>query len=83
MTPEQPPTRLEAAASRAEALFILLLVAGAFTAVTGWGPGIVLMLAGFGGVLAGHLAVGIAAYRRVMSRSWPRVPPSPEDDDDW
>ena len=36
----------------------------------------------FAAVLATHLLVGVAEYRRTMQRPWPDVPPLSDDDDD-
>jgi hypothetical protein len=79
---ELRPMGVEAAAAGAAVPFHGLFLVGAFAAVVGWEPGVVVMLAGFVGLLGAHLAAGIAAYRRIMSRPWPRVPPL-EDDDEW
>jgi hypothetical protein len=76
------PTRLEAAVRVGDVLFTAALGTGAFAAVLGWTPGVVLLLAGFAGHLAGHVALGVAGYRRVMRRPWPPVRPL-ADDDDW
>jgi hypothetical protein len=75
-------TRLAALIGVADNVFTLLMVVGAVSALAGWFPGIYLVLAGFGGHLAGHLLVGVAGYRDVMSRPWPQVSPL-DDDDDW
>lgn len=70
-------------AGLAETLWTVLLLVGAVSAVF-WQPGLWLMLAGFVGLVAGHLAIGVAGYRSVMRRSWPSVEPiDPDDDDDW
>jgi len=58
-----------------------LLFAGLGSAIVGWEPGVFVALAAFGGLLGGHLLVGLAGYRRVMSRPWPRVEPISRDDD--
>lgn len=60
----------------------LLLLAGAVISAAGEDLGAVVLLAGLGAMLLGHLLVGVAGYRRVMRRPWPPVEPLP-DDDDW
>jgi hypothetical protein len=62
-------------------IVVLALYAGAFSAIF-WAPGIFVALGAVGGLLIGHLIVGVVAYRRVMSRPWPKVKPL-EDDEDW
>jgi hypothetical protein len=37
-------------------------------------------VAGLTAACAGHLTVGVSAYRRVMAREWPDVPPLLDDD---
>ena len=69
-------------ATFARLAFSAATVAGALTAVAGWRPGVVIMLAGFVGTLAAHLLVGISGYRRAMRRPWPDVRPL-VDEDEW
>jgi Flp pilus assembly protein TadB len=42
-----------------------------------------LMLAGLAGFAVAEILFGVFAYRRVMRRPWPKVPPLVDDDDDW
>jgi hypothetical protein len=60
----------------------VLLAVGLLTALAGWELGASVAVAALVGVLASHVVVGALAYRRVMSRPWPDVPPV-VDDDDW
>lgn len=62
--------------------FFLLVIIGIYASLLGWRPGAYLGLVGLAGHLLGHLAAAVGAYRRVMSRPWPEVPPL-ADDDDW
>jgi hypothetical protein len=75
-------TSLARLVGAADSLFTLLILVGALAAIAGWLPGIYLALAGFFGYLADHLIVGVAGYREVMRRPWPKVRPL-DDDDDW
>jgi hypothetical protein len=34
-------------------------------------------------VVVASVARGVARYRSVMRRSWPKVPPGEDDDDEW
>jgi hypothetical protein len=63
--------------------FSLLIYAGVPVMLFAQRLGVFLMLAGFSGVFACHLAVGIVGYRHTMRRPWPKVPPIQDDDDDW
>jgi hypothetical protein len=74
------PSRLSAVVARISLVWTILLVGGAYAGVLGWRPGAFLMLAAVCFRIAGHLAVGISEYRRIMRRPWPKVPPL---DDDW
>ena len=69
-------------ATRARALFAAVTVAGAVAAILESEAGVALILVGVVGTLAAQLAVGVAGYRRAMSRPWPRVRPL-DDEDDW
>ncbi len=60
--------------------FAALLLLGAFVAAGGSELGAWLLLAGLVGLVAGHTAISIVAYRRTMSRPWPAVAPLPDDD---
>jgi hypothetical protein len=40
------------------------------------------MLTAVIGSISCHLVIGVAAYRSVMKRPWPKVAPL-DDDDDW
>ncbi|MGH3071775.1 MAG: hypothetical protein ACRDNB_05835 [Gaiellaceae bacterium] len=73
--------RLGRSAGTALLLFDLLLFAGAGAAALEWRPGAALMIAGVAGLIAVHLLIGAAGYRRVMRRPWPKVPPLQDDDD--
>ena len=80
-------TRLELAWAYLSAFlnlaFNVVLWTGAFVAALGWRPAALLLLIAVFGLSATHLAVGVVAYRRTMSRPWPAVSPVPADDDDW
>ena len=62
-------------------LFDVLLFAGAGAAALAWRPAAAVMVAGLAGVIGVHLLVGVAGYRTVMQRPWPKVPPLQDDDD--
>jgi hypothetical protein len=59
-----------------------VLLVGAYGALLEWRPGAYLLIAALTLSVAANLAVGVLAYRRTMSRPWPRVQPL-TDDDDW
>jgi hypothetical protein len=61
---------------------LLLGVIGGYAALLGWRDGVFLMLAWALLTFAWHLTVGIATYRSVMTRPWPRVAPLEDDDRD-
>ena len=52
-----------------------------FSAVLGWRPGGWLLVVAVCERILLDLAVGVTAYREVMSRPWPQVPVL--TDDDW
>lgn len=82
VTREEPYSRrMVVIASGARMLGNLVLLGGAFAAATGSRVGIGAMAAGFFGILAVDVAVGITSYRRTMRAPWPTV--APVDDDDW
>ena len=58
------------------------LTVGGFSAALGWRPGAWLLLGAVGAHIALDVAVGVTAYRDVMSRPWPPVAPL-RDDEDW
>jgi hypothetical protein len=60
----------------------VLVVVGGAGALAGWKTAAWMLVAGVAGAAVGHLAIGLAAYRRTMRGPWPRVAPMP-DDDDW
>jgi len=62
--------------------FFLLLIIAIGAGLFGWRTGAHLTLVGLTGHLLCHLAVGATAYRRVMARPWPEVPPL-GDDEEW
>ena len=75
-------SRLDRFWARALLVGDVALVAGALVAITtGATFAAVVLLAVVVGRLGIDLAVGIAGYRRVMRRRWPRVEPLPDDDD--
>jgi hypothetical protein len=76
------PAAIAVAAAYLAYVWTALLCVGGFGAAVGWRPGVVLMLAGVIGFVAGHLIMGVTEYRRIMRRPWPKVRPL-EDDDDW
>lgn len=73
--------RMVVVASGARTLGSLALLGGALAAATGSWVGIGAMAAGFVGMLAADLAVGIVSYRRTMRAPWPTV--APVDVDEW
>lgn len=60
---------------------LLLVLAGACLAPTGWDIAAVLIVAGLLCHLTGHLGASFLRYRGVMNRPWPQVTPLAEDDD--
>jgi hypothetical protein len=62
-------------------VFTGALIVGMFLLAAEWRPAAVLVVGALGGLIAGHLALGAVAYRRVMRRPWPQV--APLQDDDW
>jgi hypothetical protein len=73
-------TRTERVLTLLEAPLALLIFAGAGGAVAGWRGGVFLAVGAALAGLGAHVARGIASYRRVMSRPWPRVQPLADDD---
>jgi len=59
--------------------FTALLLIGAFVAAGGSRAGAWLLLAALSGLVVSHLAISVVAYRRTMSRPWPRVQPLRDD----
>ena len=66
-------------AGQAVGTICVLAILPAF--VVGWYDVVLVAAVGVAVQFAADLAVGIAAYRFVMSREWPRV--APLDDDEW
>jgi hypothetical protein len=64
-------------------LFPWALTIGGFSAVLGWRPGAWIMVGAVCERIASNVLAAVAAYREVMSRPWPAVPPLTDDDDDW
>ena len=60
----------------------LMIIGGMYAAFV-WRPAAFVMLAGAILQLAMHQVLGLAVYRRVMGRPWPKVAPLEDDDDDW
>lgn len=58
------------------------ILAGFLTAIAGWRIGAFVMLGAVCLDFTWHLAAGIAGYRSVMRRPWPKVAPL-DDDDEW
>lgn len=58
------------------------MMVGFLTSALRWKPGAYLLLIAVAGEIAAHLVVGVAEYRRVMSRPWPAVNPLGDDDED-
>ena len=74
-------SRLDRFWARALLVGDVALVAGALVAITTGATFAAVVLLAVVGRLGIDLAVGIAGYRRVMRRRWPRVEPLPDDDD--
>jgi hypothetical protein len=83
MDKDDRPAGVAIAAAWLSYLWTVLLFGGGFAAVLGSRPGVFVMLAGFFGFVAGHLAMGLTEYHRIMSRPWPEVSPLDDDEDDW
>jgi hypothetical protein len=83
MENQDRPARSAIAAAYLSYVWTALLCVGGFGAALGWRPGVVFMLAGVSGFVAGHLIMGLTEYRRIMRRPWPKVSPLDDDDDDW
>jgi hypothetical protein len=64
-------------------IFTGLILVGVLIALLGATWGIVLTLAGLFAYFLLNIAVGIIGYRGLIRRSWPKVPPIEDDDDDW
>jgi hypothetical protein len=75
-------TRTIRLATHARSAFALLTLIGALAAAADRRAGAWALVAGFVGTLAAQLVMGIAGYRRVMSRPWPDVRPL-ADEDEW
>jgi hypothetical protein len=60
-----------------------VILGGIYAAAAGWRPAAWILIASVTTLVAGHIWISTAAYRRTMSRPWPRVEPLPDDDDDW
>lgn len=74
-------TRAERGSLLAAACGHLAIATGIAGGLLGWQGGARLALAGLTAVVAAHFLVGASAYRRVMARAWPDVPPL--EDEDW
>ena len=75
-------SRLDRFWARALLIGDVALVAGAVVAITtGATVAAVVLVAVVLARLAIDLAVGVAGYRRVMRRPWPRVEPLVDDDE--
>ena len=59
----------------------LAMLGGGYSAVLGWHPGAYIAIGGMVCLIASHSLLGVIAYRRVMSRPWPKVAPLSDDDD--
>lgn len=57
-----------------------VMLVGIYGALMNWRIGAYLAVAGVFGMIAGHVVIGLIAYRRVMARPWPKVPPLSNDD---
>ncbi|MEO5576794.1 MAG: hypothetical protein ABIR67_01740 [Gaiellaceae bacterium] len=57
-----------------------LLLAGIYVAFVGWKPSAWIMIGTLSAIVTGHIALSIVAYRRTMSRPWPKVAPLQDDD---
>ena len=76
------PTAARLFAGPGDPLFAVAVIALGLAAVAGWRWAGYLLIVALGLRLAAHLAAGVAGFRSVMNRPWPRVEPRP-DDDDW
>lgn len=83
MEDQDRPAAIAIGAAYLAYVWAALLCVGGFGAALGWRPGVVLMLAGVSGFVAGHLIMGFTEYRRIMRRPWPKVRPLDDDEDDW
>jgi len=63
-------------------LAFLLQIGGVFAALLGRRFGAYFAIGGMATSFTVHLTLGIAGYREVMGRPWPKVAPI-VDDDDW
>ena len=78
---ERTPLPLTAAWYWTTRLSTLLIVAGGVGALAGGTSWVWVLVGGLGFRVAAEIAIAIVAYRRTMSRPWPRV--APLADDDW
>jgi hypothetical protein len=76
------PGKVAVVAARLSLLWALAMIVGVYGSVLGWRPGAYLLLTAVTGFLVGHLVMGLGAYRSVMRRPWPVVPPL-DDEDEW
>jgi hypothetical protein len=81
VTSDLRPTTARLFAGPGDPLFAVAVIALGLAAVAGWRWAGYLLIVALGLRLAAHLAVGVAGFRRVMNRPWPRVEPRAGDDD--
>lgn len=63
MENQDRPATIAVAAAYLDYLWTALLCVGGLGAALGWRPGVVLLLAGLIGFVAGHLIMGLTEYR--------------------
>jgi hypothetical protein len=82
MGDDERPNVFALIAARLTLLWLIVMMVGLYGAAFGWRPSAYFMVTALLGYFVSHLVMGVTEYRRVMRRSWPKVPPL-EDDDEW
>lgn len=60
-----------------------LVAVGVLVAFVDANVGFALVVASAGALVAAQVTIAFLHYRRTMRRTWPKVEPLPDDDDDW